>query len=163
HCRHDTPPRQRETLVDMLWPESEFEAGRHKLSTELSSLRLLLEPPGYPPGSVVVADRFSIGLNPATLTTDVAQFEAVLRKSRQNRLTDAERLSLLLKAIDLFQGPLLPGFYEEWIVPETTRLSSLFLETAVKVVPLLLERGANEQAVEVAQRAVVVDPLSEEA
>jgi predicted ATPase/DNA-binding SARP family transcriptional activator len=163
HCRPDTPPRQRETLVDMLWPDSEFEAGRHKLSTELSSLRLLLEPPGYPPGSVVVADRFAVGLNPATMTTDVARFEAAIDQAQQDRLTDAERLPLLLKAIELFQGLLLPGFYEEWIVPEATRLSGLFLEAAGRAVPLLLEQGASEQAVEVAQRAVAVDPLSEEA
>src|ERR1043165_1276539 len=36
----------RETLVEMLWPEAEPAQGRSRLSTLLSYLRTLLEPPG---------------------------------------------------------------------------------------------------------------------
>jgi DNA-binding SARP family transcriptional activator len=40
-------------------------AGRDNLSTTLSSLRRQLEPAGVPAGSVLVADRQDVGLNPS--------------------------------------------------------------------------------------------------
>src|SRR5438874_12906008 len=55
-------PRPREVLIDTLWPEDERDAGLHKLSVALSSLRRQLEPPGVPAGTVVRADRFSVRL-----------------------------------------------------------------------------------------------------
>jgi hypothetical protein len=55
----------REELIEMLWPESDLDAGRGNLSTELHSLRRQLEPPGVPAGAVIVADRFAVQLNPA--------------------------------------------------------------------------------------------------
>ena len=39
----------RETLIEMLWPDTQSETGRHNLSNALSFLRHLLEPPGVPP------------------------------------------------------------------------------------------------------------------
>src|SRR5688572_953137 len=52
----------REVLAELLWPEAELEAGRHNLSMALTFLRQILEPPGVPDGSIIVADRHSVGL-----------------------------------------------------------------------------------------------------
>ncbi len=38
----------RETLIELFWPDTELDSGRHSLSLALSSLRSLLEPPGVP-------------------------------------------------------------------------------------------------------------------
>src|SRR5687768_15331048 len=65
----------REILIELLWPEVDLEVGRHRLSTALSSLRLQLEPPGVLTGSVLLADRASVGLNAQAVTTDVVEFE----------------------------------------------------------------------------------------
>src|SRR5690348_5365690 len=54
----------RELLIDTLWPDCELQAGRHSLSQALSSLRNQFEPPGVPAGTVIVADRAQVGLNP---------------------------------------------------------------------------------------------------
>src|SRR5262249_51210214 len=58
-------------------------------------------------------------------------------------------------------GPLLPGFYEEWISPEAARLDGTFLRVAARLVPLLLSAGELEAALAHARRAVAADPLSE--
>src|SRR5438105_12443794 len=52
-------PHPRELLIELLWPESEFEAGRKSLSVALTALRRELEPDDTPRGSVLVADRFA--------------------------------------------------------------------------------------------------------
>src|SRR5437764_12136141 len=69
----------REILIELLWPESDVPTLRNSLSVALSSLRNQFEPPGTPQGTVLRADRFNVGLNPAVVTTDVAQFEQALK------------------------------------------------------------------------------------
>src|SRR5438105_12252220 len=114
-------PHPREELIERFWPEDDFDVARHKLNVAVSALRPQLEPPGVPDGAVLVTDRLSVGLNSATITTDVAEFEAALREPRKEDHADHEpRLS---HAVELYRGPLLPGFYDDWIVPERQRLS----------------------------------------
>src|SRR5690242_2886489 len=73
---HRSHPR--EQLIELLWPGSALQAGRSNLRSELASLRRQLEPPGVPPGAILLADRATLQVNPAVCTTDVARFEAVL-------------------------------------------------------------------------------------
>src|SRR5690242_11788069 len=64
-------PQPRETLIELLWPETQLETGRHNLGSALWFLRNQLEPPRVPPGSVLLADRLSVQLNPEAVRTDV--------------------------------------------------------------------------------------------
>src|SRR5262245_7892326 len=105
----------REELVELLWPEAAPEAGQMSLRTSLSSLRRQLEPPGTPAGSVLVADRANVSLNPAAVTTDAAVFESALQSARQAGDPQA-REALLTQAFEIYQGPLLPGLYEDWVL-----------------------------------------------
>src|SRR5213083_717076 len=67
-------PHPREVLIELLWPEGDPQAGRNKLSLALSSLRHQFEPPGISAGEVILANRSTVQLNPAAVTTDVGQF-----------------------------------------------------------------------------------------
>src|SRR5436309_5743619 len=112
----------REILIEMLWPDSDALTLRNSLSVALSSLRNQFEPPGVAQGTVLRADRFSVGLNPATVTTDVAEFDRAL-KAAAKAGSAIERAQHLTTAVELYQGQLLPGFYEDWIPAEQERLS----------------------------------------
>jgi predicted ATPase/DNA-binding SARP family transcriptional activator/class 3 adenylate cyclase len=152
----------REMLVDMFWPDSGPETGRNNLSVALSSLRHQLEPPGTPAGSVLRADRYSVGLNPAMVTTDVAAFEAALRAA-ERAAAKADRAQHLEHAVGLYSGRLLPAFYEEWIVPEQERLAGLFFDATTSLVGDLEKAGDFSGAIRYARQAVAVDPCREEA
>src|SRR5438876_5838793 len=106
HCQRSHP---REVLIELLWPESEPRAGRNKLSLALSSLRHQLEPPGIPAGAVILANRADVQLNPAAVSTDVAQFEAVLRAAARAG-SGVEQAQRLTEAIQIYHGELLPGY-----------------------------------------------------
>ncbi len=151
----------REALIELFWPDSEPESGRHSLSLALSSLRHQLEPPGVPDGAVIVADRFSVELNPDAFTTDVQVFENALRLAAQAR-NAPNRGDLLAEAIDQYGGVLLPGFYDDWIAPEQERLAQRFMLATEQRISSLEKEGRKEQALEVAQRAVNLVPLYEE-
>uniref|UniRef100_UPI003753DF3E AfsR/SARP family transcriptional regulator n=1 Tax=Armatimonas sp. TaxID=1872638 RepID=UPI003753DF3E len=118
---HRQQSHAREVLIELFWPETTPESGRHNLSHALSSLRSLLEPPGVPAGTVLIADRFTVELNPEAFTTDVAQFEQALRAAAQARNTP-EHAPLLALALEKCTGELLPGYYEDWIEPAQERI-----------------------------------------
>lgn len=151
-------PQPRELLTDMLWPDSEAGVGRNNLSRELSSLRHLLEPPGVRPGSVIVAGRTTVQLDPAAVTTDVAELDEALA-----RATGPGRIEALRAALTLHAGELLPGHYQDWVEPERVRLRAAVVRAARDLAAELEQAGDRAGAVEALRRAVRTDPLAEEA
>src|SRR6476661_3652418 len=69
----------RDALIELFWPEVDRESGRTSLRSALPLLRKLLEPPGVSEsqggGSLLIADRQSVRLDPARVTTDIAEFQ----------------------------------------------------------------------------------------
>src|SRR5436309_11411535 len=160
-------PHPREVLIELLWPEAEPHSGRSSLSREFSSLRRQLEPPGYSPngwmaaGAVIVADRDSVQLNPAACATDVQAFEAALQIAARAR-SSAERATRLTEAAELYRGELLPGYFEDWILPERQRLAELFLDALGELTTSLEQAGDQSGAIQWARRVVAADPVREE-
>ena len=76
-------PHAREQIIDLFWPDMDLPEGRNNLSTALSGLRRLLEPPGVRKGSVLATTHAQAGLDPAAVTTDVADFERRLREAEK--------------------------------------------------------------------------------
>jgi predicted ATPase/DNA-binding SARP family transcriptional activator len=150
----------REALYEVVWPEVNPDAGRNNLRVALSSLRRQLEPPGVMAGTVIVADRASVGLNPIAVTTDVAEFEAAM-KSAARADGDAERVQHLTAAVELHRGELLHGFLDEWIDAERRRLADAILNALRRLTRLLSQAKEFDRALDYARRAVSVDPLHE--
>lgn len=158
HLRH---PHPREILIELLWPESDVSTLRNSLSVALSSLRNQFEPPGVAQGTVIRADRFSVSLNPASVTTDVAAFEQAL-KAAAKADSAMGRAQHLTEAVEIYQGPLLPGFYDEWITGEQARLSGLVFDAVGALVSYLESIGDTRAALSHARHAVAADPLRDE-
>ncbi len=150
----------RELLGELLWQELDPERGRGRLRQALASLRRQLESPlpPTPAGRVLLADRHSVGLNPAAVTTDVREFETALHAAAHSGQPQA-----LAEAIDRYSGELLPGYYEDWVLPERERLAERFFQAACRLARQLEARGDWDGALEYAGRAVRADPLREEA
>ncbi|MCD6506333.1 hypothetical protein J7M22_06870 [Candidatus Poribacteria bacterium] len=160
-AHHRDRMHPREVLIELLWPGCEEYKGRQSLSTALSSLRHQLEPPGVPRGSVILADRFSVGLNSQFITTDVSDFEELIRKAGEN-LNPDEKMDLLAKAVALYRGEFLPGYYEDWVLLEQHRLANLFQEVIRELISHLEERGRLDEALRYARIAVQVGLSCEE-
>lgn len=151
----------REVLIDLLWPECELESGRSRLSMALSSLRHQLEPPGVPTGTVIIADRASVRINPAAIVTDVAEFEAALDAAERAQ-SSTEREQFFVRAVQHYRGPLLPGYYEEWISPEQERLAERCLQALGRLIDAAERAGDLGRALDYAHQAAGADPLREE-
>ena len=123
---HRETRHSRDVLVEKFWPEApDQERGRASLSVAISSLRSQLEPPGCPHGSVIIADVRHLGVNPDAVHTDIEAFYSHLNKAKGCG-DPAESLALQEAAIKLYRGPLLNGYYDEWILGEQERLRGRF-------------------------------------
>jgi len=134
-----------------------MEAGRNSLSVALSSLRSQLEGPATPAGAAIIADRASVRANPNAITTDVAQFSAFLHKAN-NASTPAERAEYAKSAMELYRGPLLPGYYEDWISSEQRHLEEQYFAALSWLIGYMAETGHGSGAVEYARRGLIIDP-----
>ncbi len=104
----------REELVELLWPGVALDVGRNRLRQTLSVLKALLEPPSRVAAPVLLADRLSIRVAANALACDAREFERLVRAGQP------------ALALVLYRGELLPGFYDEWVADERTRLAALF-------------------------------------
>jgi DNA-binding SARP family transcriptional activator len=54
--------------------------------------------------------------------------------------------------MQLYRGELLPGCYDDWILPERERLQQRFIETLEQLILLLQNRGDYRGAINYAER-----------
>ncbi len=152
----------REEIVEILWPDSDLDSGRHSLRQALTSLRRQFEPPGTPAGSVLIADRSILRVDPAAITTDVSEFESLLGSITSD--TPARDEAVTLSSADrLYRGDLLAGSYAEWIFPERDRLAEAHRSSLMRMTVLYEQLGERQQSLDCALRLVAADPCSEEA
>ena len=127
-------PQRRERLAGLLWPDTSDENARHNLRTELWRIRKALGSRDDADNDYLLTEDLTITFNPeAQFWLDVNQLQ---------RLTPANgSLDDLISQLTLYQGELLPGFYDDWVVLERERLQALF-ERGMK---RLMERLCQEQ------------------
>ncbi|MDW8051508.1 MAG: tetratricopeptide repeat protein [Armatimonadota bacterium] len=115
----------REALARLFWSELADESALNNLRVSLSSLRGILEPPGVPRGSVLIATRRHVGLRPEVVETDVAQFEAAAARV-QSAPSEEERAHWAAHARALYRGDFLPDCTMRWAQAERERLRALY-------------------------------------
>src|SRR5256884_8102376 len=95
---------------------------------------------------------------------DVAEFEQTLTlaDAATRRHAQHELQAALEQAESLYRGELLPGCYDEWILPERERLRQRHLQALEQLLRLFEVQGDNVTAIRYAQRLIGLDPLSED-
>jgi DNA-binding SARP family transcriptional activator len=107
---------RREKVAGTFWPETSDEHARKHLRQELWRVRKAISAQQPSEADYLLADEFTLKFNrEAAFWLDVAQLER----------PDVELQSLLAN-LSLYQGELLPGFYEEWITLERERVQAIF-------------------------------------
>lgn len=135
----------RDTAGDLLWPDVDPTVARRRLSEELSSLRRQLEPAGFSRGSVLIAEGDRLRLSEEAVECDVALFTR--RLTQAGRAADeGEKLRLLAEANELFQGELLPGFYDDWIEDARGPLTDACARGASQLADLMARAGHQESS-----------------
>src|SRR5256714_11645476 len=91
---------------------------------------------------------------------DVAEFEQTLTEAdAATRRNDQRALQAALEQADsLYRGELLPGCYDEWILPERERLRRRHLQALEQLLRHFEVQGNTMIAIRYAQRLLGLDP-----
>ena len=118
---------RREKLAGLLWPDSLEETARDNLRHALWRIRKAL--PSTPKAEYFLTDDLSIAFN--------ASAEYWLDAAKLEKLSEAALADELITVLSTYQGELLPGFYDEWVVLEREHLCSIFDHHMARLMSLL--------------------------
>ena len=108
--------QRREKLAGMLWPEISDENARKNLRQELWRIRKAISSQQPMESDYLIADDLTLKFNrESEYWLDVSQMER----------PDLDLQSLIAN-LSLYQGELLPGFYDEWVTLERERVQAVF-------------------------------------
>ena len=151
-------PQPRASIADLLWPDVDPATARNRLRVALASLRRQLEPPGTSAGSVLLATRDLLAFRTESSDVDVARFRAALRAATADPSRTLERLR---RADEIYQGELMPGYEDDWVVAARQELSDLYLRSQLRLSAIYTDSGEYEPALHHARKAAAAEPLSE--
>jgi predicted ATPase/DNA-binding SARP family transcriptional activator len=120
---------RREKLAGMLWPDSLEETARDNVRHALWRVRKAL--PSNPKVEYLLTDDLSIAFT--------ASAEHWLDATELEKLSGNASVDELITVLSDYQGELLPGFYDEWVVLEREHLSSIFEHHMARLLSLLQE------------------------
>ena len=128
HRDHSLP---RETLASFLWPDTTTVQSKKNLRQALwqlqSSLGSQIEPIN---DRVLLVEQEWVQLNSeADIWLDVAVFEQIYNLIQRvpGQELDGQAAQKLQDAVQLYQGSLLEGWYQDWCLLERERLQSMYL------------------------------------
>ena len=147
---HHNAPQPRQHIAFRLWPDSTEKQAQGNLRTLLSRLHKSL-----PEAALFIqSDTHSLQWRPdGPFTLDVAAFVTAV--------TTAQTAADWRAAVDLYHGPLLPHWYDEWLGPERDHLQQLFFHAGDRLLQLLESQRDYQAAAQTAQRLLRQDPLHE--
>ncbi len=161
--RHRT--HQREVLASILWEAVDEARARHRINTALWRLRRALAAPDAGAECIVSEPGGGVGFNPrACRWLDVATFEDTIAQVTRAApgMPGATEVTALERALDLYAGDLLPGCYDEWVMPERRRLETLFVGALEWLMRDHERRGRIESGIGAGLRLLRQDPLRED-
>jgi len=148
---HRGKPVTREKLVGILWSDRADGHARNSLRQALVALRRDLA--GVDPSPLLI-EGDSLAIDPMAVSVDVSAFE---------RLAATTEVDDLRHAAGMYAGDLLDGIavhdrgFEEWLAVERNRLRLM----AITALDQLAGSLSGSEAIEIANRLIVLDPLRE--
>jgi predicted ATPase/DNA-binding SARP family transcriptional activator len=138
---HPGAAHRREKLAGMLWPDSLEETARDNLRHALWRIRKALP---SPPVGYLHTDDLTIAFNASSEFWLDAQ---VVEEVSENASADE-----LIAALSVYQGDLLPGFYDEWVVLEREHLQAVFEHKMARLLAVLQDQGRWLEVLDWAER-----------
>lgn len=161
-------PASRESLVALLWPESNDTDGRSALRRTLSVLNSALG------GRGLSIDRSAVGLRPDEVDLDLASAREALGRARDHGhdldVACGACDSWLQAAIALDRGPFMDGFglrdsesFDEWQTAEAEAYRRDLAAALERLARSSLAAGSWDRAIAAGRRWLELDPLHEPA
>jgi DNA-binding SARP family transcriptional activator/predicted ATPase len=154
---HADTPQSRQHVAFCFWPDSSEERAYANLRYTLHQLRHSC------PELELFLESTQLTLQWRALASfrlDVAEYETLIQQANETA-DSAQVCKLLIHAANLYQGDLLPGCYDDWIIPVRERLSQTHAQLLRQLVDRLAAEGEYQAAIDYATRLRSYDPFRE--
>ena len=153
---HRAVPQTRQQIAFLFWPETSDAQAQTNLRQLLHTLkRRFPNPEAY-----LRVDERTVGWRAdAAYSLDVAIFENAL--GRAALAQGPAKIAGLEQAVAAYAGDLMPGCYDDWILPVRERLAQAYVGAMEQLVLLHEERRNHAAAIAHAQQLLRYDPLHE--
>lgn len=162
---HRNHSLSRETLAGVLWPETTTALSKKSLRQALWQLQSAFGSQGAVLSDrILVVDPEWIQLNAqADLWLDVATLEYAsnITQNIPGTELDSQKALMLQQAVQLYQGPLLEGWYNDWCILERERLQTLYLAMLDKLMGYCEVRHDYETGLHYGMRIMCYDRARE--
>lgn len=156
---HPKTPQSRQQIAFTLWPDSSDSQARANLRNLFFTLRQTLPDAD----AYLAADSMTLQWRPdAVLSLDVANFETALAAAK-TAVHPPDKIAHLETAVSLYKGDLLPGNYDDWIIPLREEFRQNYLDALHQLVSLLEQQADYRAAARYGQRLLQQDSLDETA
>lgn len=162
---HRQMAHPREVVAETFWENSELNRARRNLNTTLWQLRKAFRQINDQPTNLIAATPEQIKLNrEAELWLDVALFEEQAKKGLINveNRSASDVINALDQAVALYQGDLLHGFYDAWVLQERERLRLIYLRCLRRLMTLHQAQHNLDAGIDYARRLLHVEPWRED-
>ena len=161
---HRTHPTTRDALATLLWGERSDVQARKYLRQALWQLQRALDAACHPTTPLLRTDAEWVEIDPAlTVWLDVEQFEqayAATRRHDGSELSEAHA-ELICAAVQLYQGDLLEGWYQDWCIAERERFQQMYLAMLDKLIACAEHRGEDVIGIHYCELSLRCDPARE--
>ncbi len=133
---------RREKLAGMFWPDTTEEKARAYLRHELWFIRKALS--SRSKSDTLIADDLNVSFNESA--------EHWLDVTALISVSESVSAEELMNALSVFQGELLPGFYDDWVTQEREHLQSIFEQKITRLLETLESEARWHEILEWAER-----------
>jgi DNA-binding SARP family transcriptional activator len=154
-----------ELALENLWPDQDYADPRGAVRALIFRLRKSLGKNASNSQDYIV---FSQGCyhwnNSVDYWLDVEEFENKAQQAASIKETQPQQAeSLLLQAIELYQGEYLPeSYYCQWTIPVRNYYHTLYLQVVLDLMDLLTQRNDNPRIISVCEQALLAHPYEED-
>lgn len=154
-------PVDRETLINLLWPDAAPKVGLSSLRNVLADLN------ATPMETFLEIDRHTVALSP-DFVSDVKTFRLLLKRTKEERSGSA--VSLMEQAVKLNTGPFLEGFYigqtpqfDDWRVFRQHEFHQRLQHLLLMLTEHYMQQGDDAPALRFARRLYEMESVNENA
>ena len=153
----------RDLLAGIFWPDVSEQAARRRLSQALWQIQSALH--GGSGGQPLIdASSLDVSIAAGDFWLDVSEFDALISiASNQSAVNDPAEVVSLERALQLYRGEFLAGFYDEWMTFERDRLRTQYLCALERLTELHKSRADYEAGLSFARQLCLHDPFRESA
>ncbi len=150
----------KDQIVDIFYPETPIDSVENIFYQSVSRIRKILSLEGG--ASLIIYKDKSLMLNDDYIYhTDAGEFEELCRQAGNDRTKTAERIELYQKALDLYKGSFMEGYYDDWVDERRQMINNLFFTAGETLIELLTEQNKTDEIITYSRKIIEADNTNE--